>query len=1054
MGAVRRLLAILLTGWLAAVLIVVSPGPAVADPPGAGGALRSGELTLRVRPEGRDAQPLARYSWMITRDDTGNPGTAKDPLLDRCLSADPGECPWPSRVRAGGLAQIIAVGDQRDFATRTLHLPGGSYLVSVTANGYRTGGAHFRIDGDRSVDVALRPAPRHLVSLAVSVFDDVAPLNGVPDRGETGAGLSGFEAHVSDGTHSPVTDFYGNPLCTAYVTEGGKPRTDPRGRPVVDRTVPARCVSGPDGSINVPNLLPGRYSVTVSPPAGHGWVQTTSSGGTRTQAVWLREGDATHPGGIQIPSPTLQFGFARATTAATEGSGTRALSGSVVVDQPYVARPVTTSSTVGVSGLGQPRKAGRFWVAVSDPGHGNRLLRLQAGNDDGTYRISGLRDGNYLVSIWDDSLSARMSTFPVTVRGSRVRAGETTLQTWSPSITGTVFEDTDGNGRRDRGEHPVSGVTVSLRGRDGSAAGPPATTDSQGRYTLAVPTLDPDLVIGLTSDHLRATGVTWQAANDPKPTAHKVSANSLALFPLIGAGGDIDWGVVPLGSNAPRGITGDVVYGAGPDAVGVPGVRVNLYRTVPCTVHDPRTIAIECRDGHEIVPLNAADPAFEPARPVSSSNRMFLDTPNPDPRRGDYVTGGRVATMLTAGGSKVGATGRDPSTMTVGQFAFGGSPDGTVTEGDYLIGVESPRTPVGQRAAYATPRLDQLVRVTNGHLTPARIRLTTSVPMPVLVRGPAPTGAAPMPTGQPDRSAPAMSNVPVGIYDETGRLIDTAHTDLTGVFAAFEPATGIEGCPTAVAPCSVIYRISANDPGEPGRLNADYDPRQRTVSALVTAATAGLTPVDPQTAAGAGRCVVTSASQGDTGRLVEAIQLRAGVPQSGTFDTVTLKAIQKLQLDHQLGGSALVGPATWRLLGGYPCLSPQQHDATLGQPAALKDGALDPRVAPAVALAQTYLGVPYVWGGSTPSGFDCSGLTSFVYARLGLHIPRTASAQQRFLTPTTSPVPGDLVFLGVPAYHVGIYAGDGYMIDAPHPGAFVRRVQVPAVVAGYGHFSG
>jgi peptidoglycan DL-endopeptidase CwlO len=93
----------------------------------------------------------------------------------------------------------------------------------------------------------------------------------------------------------------------------------------------------------------------------------------------------------------------------------------------------------------------------------------------------------------------------------------------------------------------------------------------------------------------------------------------------------------------------------------------------------------------------------------------------------------------------------------------------------------------------------------------------------------------------------------------------------------------------------------------------------------------------------------------------------------------------------------------------------------------------------AVAIAEQYLGVPYVWGGASPSGFDCSGLTMYVYAQLGVSLPHNAAAQYGMGTPVPRDAlePGDLVFfdgLG----HVGIYVGGGSFIHAPHTGDVVR----------------
>ena len=94
-----------------------------------------------------------------------------------------------------------------------------------------------------------------------------------------------------------------------------------------------------------------------------------------------------------------------------------------------------------------------------------------------------------------------------------------------------------------------------------------------------------------------------------------------------------------------------------------------------------------------------------------------------------------------------------------------------------------------------------------------------------------------------------------------------------------------------------------------------------------------------------------------------------------------------------------------------------------------------------VAIAQRYLGVPYVYGGASPSGFDCSGLVMYCYAQIGISLSHGATDQQRASTPVPHSAlqPGDLVFFGNASYsyHVGIYVGGGSMINAPHTGAVV-----------------
>jgi cell wall-associated NlpC family hydrolase len=94
-----------------------------------------------------------------------------------------------------------------------------------------------------------------------------------------------------------------------------------------------------------------------------------------------------------------------------------------------------------------------------------------------------------------------------------------------------------------------------------------------------------------------------------------------------------------------------------------------------------------------------------------------------------------------------------------------------------------------------------------------------------------------------------------------------------------------------------------------------------------------------------------------------------------------------------------------------------------------------------VTIAQRYLGVPFVFGGASPSGFDASGLTMYCYAQVGIALSHGATDQQKACRPVSLAKlrPGDLVFFGNASYshHVGIYVGGGSMIDAPHTGAVV-----------------
>lgn len=156
----------------------------------------------------------------------------------------------------------------------------------------------------------------------------------------------------------------------------------------------------------------------------------------------------------------------------------------------------------------------------------------------------------------------------------------------------------------------------------------------------------------------------------------------------------------------------------------------------------------------------------------------------------------------------------------------------------------------------------------------------------------------------------------------------------------------------------------------------------------------------------------------------------------GAFGPKTRAAVRSFQAKARVGVSGIVGAGTWRALGGY---------STAAAPSRSSDRSS------VVSIAYRYLGAPYVLGGSGPRVFDCSGLTSYVYRQLGVSLPRTARAQQAAVRHTSNPVPGDLVFFGYPATHVGIYVSPGRMIAAPRPGQVVKVQPIYQRPSNYGH---
>lgn len=120
----------------------------------------------------------------------------------------------------------------------------------------------------------------------------------------------------------------------------------------------------------------------------------------------------------------------------------------------------------------------------------------------------------------------------------------------------------------------------------------------------------------------------------------------------------------------------------------------------------------------------------------------------------------------------------------------------------------------------------------------------------------------------------------------------------------------------------------------------------------------------------------------------------------------------------------------------------QAHAAEAAAPTqhATYHGPASGSAAAAVQFAYAQLGKPYVYGGTGPDSYDCSGLTMRSWEAGGVSLPRTAAEQQSAVPAVSLSAlqPGDLVFFGVPAYHVAIYIGGGRIIQAPHTGADVE----------------
>lgn len=165
--------------------------------------------------------------------------------------------------------------------------------------------------------------------------------------------------------------------------------------------------------------------------------------------------------------------------------------------------------------------------------------------------------------------------------------------------------------------------------------------------------------------------------------------------------------------------------------------------------------------------------------------------------------------------------------------------------------------------------------------------------------------------------------------------------------------------------------------------------------------------------------------EGDQGDRVLAVQLRLidlgyNVPKAtGEYDARTVRAVMTYQKQARLSQTGAVDEITWHFLMDYG------KGGNYGK----KD------VTRLLNIAMRFGGVPYVWGGETPAGFDCSGFVQYVFRQIGINLPRTADVQYELGRKVLQSElqPGDLVFFETyepGASHDGIYVGEGKFIAA------------------------
>jgi len=406
-------------------------------------------------------------------------------------------------------------------------------------------------------------------------------------------------------------------------------------------SVNGKCISDQNGDIVIPNLFPSRYGTTVRQPDGKkDWLQTTTLEGGPDHDWWVMAGDTGYGAettyGAELV-PEMQFGFIPQKTTADavdnacvgvagdptclpargqtlpSAAGTASISGNLHSGCKYIGSGGAAQSSVVLADMPSstemkdcgPFKTEHGLVAVSAMDIGDAEVATAHVNADGTYTVPNLKAGNYMITYWDDAMNHILDTANVTITANsqgvaqNLNLGTAYIQFWFATVRGYVFEDLNGNGKRDPGEPGVPKSALTLRERDNTPVDQMTNgveTDTKGYYeVLQTYPMARNLVLEHVDPRYTPTAMTVTPCNVKHGTTYFGSAVDISILPILGQCGTVDWAVKPVQKGHTGGIAGTITYGATRNELdaaqaatenwqsGIPNIPVNLNASVTCT---------------------------------------------------------------------------------------------------------------------------------------------------------------------------------------------------------------------------------------------------------------------------------------------------------------------------------------------------------------------------------------------------------------------------------------------------------------------------------------
>ncbi len=489
--------------------------------------------------------PVTSYKYLINIDNTGT--TTQRSPSGGCSYTDagyPDSCKWTSIAGTPSSSPIFTQGTEADFAA-PMSIPDGRYLISVLADGYKLDGRHFTVAGSSvtwegkaggdpasEVKVELQPAPLPDAQIQAAVFEDISPVNSAPDL-PAEHGLAGFQGHITDYLGEVTTNLYGDPLCSkydaggalipgsggkclsaCYVVSGGVDvgtvaPVDAAGRcptsPTLANGSPRPMLEGGfapagaaiEGKLKIPNLGPNRYALSITPPDGSNWQQTTTLEGNLDWDAWVMEGATGLDTEFVVagePFPALIFGYVR---SAPIGRWHRIIGPGGAIRCHRRRKSLRTDhgrrgglpEQFGAAWPARRLKAIQYpWIALTDLTNGDTAVWIGQGDANGRFTIPNVPEGNYTLTWWDSNLNYILDLVQVTVGPNEsVDMGVLPLTGWWTKFEGYVYNDTNNNGKKDPGEAGLANYPVTMKKRENSLMDRGAvtvTTDANGYYVM------------------------------------------------------------------------------------------------------------------------------------------------------------------------------------------------------------------------------------------------------------------------------------------------------------------------------------------------------------------------------------------------------------------------------------------------------------------------------------------------------------------------------------------------------------------------------------------